>query len=156
MAGRLLSARTFITRSHVRSLGNGYTGEFDQRTIMRESSWGSAVDQEHLVLFPWGRTQGQAVKRSSEHVLPQVCAFGMLSRTITRAQFVTPSSHGAVSGLCWTRLQQRVSGKQRSSCSLCHNLILDFRGINKGWVKTQVVSTDYKETSHRVCIIQEY
>ena len=34
----LLSARTLIGRSHVRSLGNGYTGEFDQRPITRESS----------------------------------------------------------------------------------------------------------------------
>ena len=32
----LLSARTFIGRSHMRSLGNSYTGEFDQRTLKRE------------------------------------------------------------------------------------------------------------------------
>ena len=32
----LLSALTFIGRSHMRSLGNSYTGEFDQRTIKRK------------------------------------------------------------------------------------------------------------------------
>ena len=32
----LLSACTFIGRSHMRSLGNSYIGEFDQLTIKRE------------------------------------------------------------------------------------------------------------------------
>jgi len=32
----LLSARTFVGRSHMRSLGNSYTGEFDQHTIKWE------------------------------------------------------------------------------------------------------------------------
>ena len=39
----------------------------------------------------------------------QECPFGMLTRTITRAQFAAPSSHGVGSGLCSSRLQQRSS-----------------------------------------------
>ena len=46
----LLSAWTFIGRSHMRSLGNRDTGG--------SISAGSAVDQEYLVLFPWRWTQG--------------------------------------------------------------------------------------------------
>ena len=45
------------------------------------------------------------MKRSREHVLPQVCLVGVLIRTITRAKFATPSSRGAGSGLCSARLQ---------------------------------------------------
>ena len=50
--------------------------------------------------------QGQAVKQSREHHLPQVCPYSMLTRTITRGQFAIPLSHGAGSGLCSARLQQ--------------------------------------------------
>ena len=49
------------------------------------------------------------VGSEAEHVPPQKCPFGMLTRTTRRAQFAAPSSHGAGSGLCSTRLQQLLA-----------------------------------------------
>ena len=49
------------------------------------------------------------VGSEAEHVPPQKCPFGMLTRTTPRAQFAAPSSHGAGSGLCSTRLQQLLA-----------------------------------------------
>ena len=49
------------------------------------------------------------VGSEAQHVPPQKCPFGMLTRTTRRAQFAAPSSHGAGSGLCSTRLQQLLA-----------------------------------------------
>ena len=53
------------------------------------------------------------MKRGREHLLPQEFLLGMLTRTITRAQFASPSSHGAGSGLRSVRLKQFVSMRKR-------------------------------------------
>jgi len=97
----LLSAHTVIGRSHTRSLGNSYAGEFDQRPIkLRLCCW-SATSCFHGD----GRRGRQWSGAKSTHVLPQECSFGMFTRAIPRAQSATPSSHGAGSGLCSARLQ---------------------------------------------------
>ena len=52
-----------------------------------------------------GIEAGVGRERSREQDPPHECPFGMLTRTITRVQFASPSSHGAGSGLCSARLQ---------------------------------------------------
>ena len=58
------------------------------------------------------------MKWSREHVLPQKCLFGVLTRIIMRTQFAALSSHGAGSGLCSARLQQTAAMKLKDVCSL--------------------------------------
>ena len=53
-----------------------------------------------------GTAAGAGSEAEQKDVLPQVCPVDMLARTIRRAQFATPSSHVAGSGLCSARLQQ--------------------------------------------------
>ena len=64
---------------------------------------GSAVDQEYLVSTGLDTVVGSEAEQRAHP--PQECLFGMLTRTLMRAQFAVPSSHGAGFGLCSTRLQ---------------------------------------------------